>query len=47
MYVFVCTRVFARCRLQRLVDARLRAVFCRARIQLQKIGMGKWRAQNI
>jgi hypothetical protein len=47
MYVFVCARVFARCRLQRLVEARLRAVFCRARLQLLEMGAGKWRAQSI
>jgi hypothetical protein len=41
MYMFVCARVFACCRLQRLVEARLRAVFCRARLQLLEIGAGK------
>jgi hypothetical protein len=41
MYVFVCARVFARCSLQRLVKACLRAVFCRARLQLLKMDTGK------
>jgi hypothetical protein len=43
----VCARVFARCRLQRLVKARLRAVYCRARLQLLGMGARKWRAQSI
>jgi hypothetical protein len=41
MYVFVCAHVFARCILQRLMEARLRAVFCRARLPHPKIGAGK------
>jgi hypothetical protein len=44
MYVFVCARVFAHCILQHLVQARLRAVFCRARLQHLEMGAGKWRA---
>jgi hypothetical protein len=47
MYVFVCARVFARCILQRLVEARLRAMFCRARLPYPKMGARKWRAQNV
>jgi hypothetical protein len=33
--------------LQRLVEVRLRAVFCRARLQLLEMGVEKWRAQSI
>jgi hypothetical protein len=44
MYVFMCARVFARCSLQRLLEARLRVVFCRARLQHLEMGAGKWRA---
>jgi hypothetical protein len=33
--------------LQRLVEARLRAVFCRARLQFLEMGAEKWRAQTI
>jgi hypothetical protein len=29
------------------VEARLRAVFFRARLQLLEMGAGKWRAQSI
>jgi hypothetical protein len=47
IYVFVCARVFARCILQRLVEARLRAVFCRAHLQHLEMGAGKWRAQSV
>jgi hypothetical protein len=47
MYVFVCARVFARYILQRLVEARLRAVFCRARLAHPEMGAGKWRAQSV
>jgi hypothetical protein len=47
MYVFVCVRVFARCSLQRLVEARLRAVFCRVRLQHLEMSTGKWRAQSV
>jgi hypothetical protein len=47
MYVFVCAHVFARCILQRLVEAHLRAVFCRARLQHLEMGAGKWRAQSV
>jgi hypothetical protein len=41
MYIFVCACVFARYRLQRLVEARLRAVFCRARFTASGNGRGK------
>jgi hypothetical protein len=47
MYVFVCARVFARCILQRPVEARLRAAFCRARLAYPEMGAGKWRAQSV
>jgi hypothetical protein len=47
MYVFVCARVFARCSLQRLVEARLRAVFCHTRLQHLEKGAGKRRAQSV
>jgi hypothetical protein len=30
--------------MQRLVEARLHAVFCRARLQHLEMGVGKWRA---
>jgi hypothetical protein len=43
MYVFMCTRVFARCILQRLVETRLRAVFYRARLAQLEMGAEKWR----
>jgi hypothetical protein len=33
--------------LQRLVEARLRAMYCRARLQLLGMGARKWRAQSI
>jgi hypothetical protein len=33
--------------LQRLVKARLRAVYCRVRLQLLGMGARKWRAQSI
>jgi hypothetical protein len=39
--------MFARCRLQRLVEARLRVVYCRVRLQLLGMGARKWRAQSI
>jgi hypothetical protein len=37
----MCARVFARCRLQRLVEVRLRVVFCHARLQLLEMGVEK------
>jgi hypothetical protein len=39
--------VFARCSLQRLVEARLRAVFCRTRLQHLEMGAEKWCAQSV
>jgi uncharacterized membrane protein len=33
--------------MQRLVEARLRAVYCRARLQLLRMAARKWRAQSI
>jgi hypothetical protein len=33
--------------MQRLVEARLRAVYCRARLQLLRMAARKWRAQII
>jgi hypothetical protein len=33
--------------MQRLVEARLRAVYCRARLQLLGMAARKWRAQSI
>jgi hypothetical protein len=47
IYLFVCACVFARCKLQRLVEARLRFVYCRARLQLLGMAAQKWRAQSI
>jgi hypothetical protein len=32
--------------MQRLVEARLRAVYCRARLQLLRMAARKWGAQN-
>jgi hypothetical protein len=41
MYVFMYARVFARCILQRPVEARLRAVFYRVHLAHPKNGRGK------